>query len=286
MSEGATSREPTDERTAQAFSDSWNRVSGSTVYSHEQFLEWFTPLDPGAFEGRTVVELGFGNGSLLYHFAAFRPARLSGVELGDTLARTLENLQHVSPRVLDLHRGDLTRVHLGEFDLAYCIGVLHHLKDPAAGFQAVLRHTRPGGRFHCWVYAREGNALIRTTVDPLRRVTSRLPWWLTKHVVALPLVAPYFLWAKALRRLVRAAPRSRRVLASLPLLDYSLWIAERPFWFFHHVAFDQLVTPETRYFARSEVEAWLADPEVDPGTTYLVHRNGNSWKFGGQRRLR
>jgi SAM-dependent methyltransferase len=286
MSEGAASGESVDEQTARAFAASWNRTSGSTVYSREQFLEWFAPLDPGAFEGGTVVELGFGNGSLLYHFAAFRPARLSGVELGDTLARTLQNLQHVPRRVLDLHRGDLTRVHLGEFDLAYCIGVLHHLNEPSAGFQAVLRHTRPGGQFHCWVYAREGNAFIRITVDPLRRVTSRLPWWLTKYVVALPLVTPYFIWAKALRGLVRAVPRSRRVLSLLPLLDYSLWIAARPFSFFHHVAFDQLVTPETHYIARSTVEDWLADPEVEPGTVYLMHRNGNSWKFGGRRRLR
>src|SRR5512143_3945755 len=126
MSEGAASRESLDEQTARAFSDSWNRASGPTVYSREQFLEWFGPLDPCAFEGRTVVELGFGNGSLLYHFAAFPPARLSGVELGDTLAKTIQNLRDIPSGVLDLHRGDLTRVHLGEFDLAYCIGVLHH----------------------------------------------------------------------------------------------------------------------------------------------------------------
>jgi SAM-dependent methyltransferase len=271
-----------DSVTARAFSESWNRQD--TVYNWQQFLDWFEPLQPDELLGKSVIELGFGNGSLLYHVARCGPSRLCGVELGDTHARTRRNLSQVPEGVLDLHQGDLTRVELGRFDVAYCIGVLHHLEDPRAGFEAVLRHTRPGGRFHCWVYAREGNGLIVGVVDPLRRITSRLPWWFTKYLVALPLVVPYFVAAKALRSVVRAWPGARRWLGFLPLFDYSLWIAERPFWFFHHVAFDQLVTPRTAYLSRSEVEQWLQNPRVEPDSSYLVFRNRNSWKFGGRLR--
>jgi SAM-dependent methyltransferase len=238
------------------------------------------PLDPESFRGKEVLELGFGNGSLLYHMARFGPARLSGVELGDTLETARRNLGDVPGTRIELRRGDLTEIDLGRFDLVYCIGVLHHLKDPSAGFDSVLRHTRPGGRFHCWVYAEEGNALVRHLVDPLRRVSSRLPWWLTKYGLALPLVAPYFVYAKCVRRL---APRALRPL--LPLYDYSRWIAEREFAFFHHVAFDQLVAPTTAYIPRARVAAWLSDPRVEPGSSYVVFRNGNSWKFGGVKRL-
>jgi SAM-dependent methyltransferase len=273
-----------DAETARAFAASWNAVGRASVYTRDQFLDWFAPLRPDEIEGRSVLELVFGNGSMLYHVAACRPARLAGVELGDTLDEARRNLAHVPAGVLDLHRGDLTRVELGSFDVVYCIGVLHHLQDPEAGFRAVLRHTRPGGRFHCWVYAREGNGLVIRVVDPIRRAASRLPWWITKYAVALPLVAPYFLYARALRALARA-PRIDRVLSRIgPLHDYSLWIAERPFWFFHHVAFDQLVTPRTVYLDRATVEAWLSSPEVEPGSAYVIFRNGNSWKFGGRRR--
>jgi SAM-dependent methyltransferase len=237
------------------------------------------PLDVESFRGKEILELGFGNGSLLYHVARCGPARLSGVELGDTLETARENVGEVQGTRVELHRGDLTRVSLGEFDLVYCIGVLHHLQDPGAGFDAVLRHTRPGGRFHCWVYAREGNAIVRVLVDPIRRVSSRLPWWISKYGLALPLVVPYFVYAKCLRSL---APRALRPL--LPLYDYSLWIAEREFSFFHHVAFDQLVAPTTAYVPRARVDAWLSDPRVAPGSTYVVFRNGNSWKFGGVRK--
>jgi SAM-dependent methyltransferase len=215
--------------------------------------------------------------------AGFRPARLAGIELGDTQESTRRNLRELPGGVLDLHRGDLTEARLGEFDLAYCIGVLHHLQDPEAGFRAVLRHTRPGGRFHCWVYAREGNALIVTLVDPIRKIASRLPWWLTKYGLALPLVVPYFLYAKALARLAGGSGKSGGTLSRLPLFEYSLWIARRPFRFFHHVAFDQLVTPRTVYLRRSLVESWLRDASVDPSSAYIVFRNGNSWKFGGRK---
>lgn len=254
-----------DAQTAAAFANSWNRVGG--VYSREQFLDWIAPLTPADLTGRDVLELGFGNGSLLAHAAAARPRRLAGIELGDTIAHA----RKIVGPLAELHRGDLTTAALGQFDVVYCIGVLHHLADPRAGFESVLRHTKPGGRFHCWVYAHEGNAVIRWTVDPLRRIASRLPWWLTKYGLALPLVIPYFLYAKL------HLPFTKR----LPLGEYTLWIARERFRFFHHVAFDQLVTPRTTYLRRSTIETWLADPRVS--SSYIRQRNGNSWIFGGTR---
>jgi SAM-dependent methyltransferase len=275
---------PPDLRTATAFAQSWNRVGPGSVYTWEQFLDWFAPLTPPDLEGRTVLELGFGNGSLLFHVAACHPARLAGVDLGDTAEQARRNLAHLPEGAVELYHGDLTRVSLGEFDVVYCIGVLHHLRDPQDGFLSVLRHTGPGGRFHCWVYAREGNTAVVALVDPLRRIASRLPWWFTKYALATPLVLPYFLYAKALRALVRVWPGAPERLSGLPLLRYSLWIAERPYWFFRHVAFDQLVTPQTVYLRRDTIERWLKHASVDPGSEYVVFRNGNSWKFGGKRR--
>jgi SAM-dependent methyltransferase len=270
----------TDERTADAFASSWNTVGRGSVYTRDQFLEWFAPLEPRDIEGKRVLELGFGNGSILYHVADCRPSHLTGVELGDTFDTARRNLQHVPDDVLELIRGDLTTVDAGSFDLVYCIGVLHHLQRPEEGFAAVLRHVRPGGRFHCWVYAREGNAVVIALVDPIRKVAARLPWWLTKYGLALPLVIPYFFYAKGIQLAGRGA-LGRFLSRFLPLYHYSLWIAPRNFRFFHHVAFDQLVTPATLYITREEVERWLSDSRIDPASTYVIWRNQNSWKFGG-----
>lgn len=272
-----------DTRTAEAFASSWNTVREGSVYSRDQFLDWIAPIDPASVAGLSVLELGFGNGSLLAHMGTLAPRRLAGIELGDTLEATRRNLAHLDPALLDLRRGDLVTADLGLFDLVYCIGVLHHLADPEAGVRSLLRHTRPGGRFHAWVYAREGNGPVRLVVEPIRRLASRLPWWLTKYALALPLVVPFFLYSRLLRAALGGGLPERLVKA-LPLGAYALWIARRPFWFFHHVAFDQLVTPRTAYFDRGTVERWLASSEVEPGSAYLFFRNGNSWKFGGKRR--
>jgi SAM-dependent methyltransferase len=282
--ERQTALNSADAETAAAFSESWNRKSAS-VYTREQFLDWLAPVDPTELRGKEVLELGFGNGSLLYHMASFAPGRLAGVELGDTLDVAKQVLLEAAPpeTKVELHRADLTRVDLGPFDFVYCIGVLHHLAEPKAGFRSVLKHTRPGGRFHGWVYAYEGNAAVRYLVEPLRRITSRLPWWLTKYFVALPLVVPFFVYAKLLRLVLRD-PKETDRLPGLPLVSYSLWIAEREFGFFHHVAFDQLVTPRTVYLRRDEIQSWLADPDVEPESTYVIFRNGNSWKFGGRKK--
>ena len=98
--------------------------------------------------------------------------------------------------------------------------------------------------------------------------------------MANTLVFPYFLYAKFISRFLAPAWADR-----LPLGAYARWIARREFAFFRQVAFDQIVTPQTVYFRRSEIEDWLRDARVEAGSAYVVMRNGNSWKFGGRRAL-
>jgi SAM-dependent methyltransferase len=242
-----------------------------------------SPLAPETLQNASVLELGYGNGSLLVHVADCAPARLAGVELGDTEIVARRNLEGTGVEAA-LIKGDLCEVDAGRFDVVYCIGVLHHLKEPERGFASILRHTRDGGHFHAWVYGREGNGVIIALVEPLRRIASRLPWWFTKYAIAAPAVLPYYMWAKVSEWAAAAWPGLRGLLSRLPLYDYTRWIAAREFWFFHHVAFDQLVTPQTRYFSEAEVRGLLADPLIEPGSTYVIQRNGNSWKFGGRRK--
>lgn len=267
-----------DQATADAFATSWNNVWDASVYTREQFLDWIAPWDEAAVRGRSVLELGCGSGALLVHFAALGPSRLVGVDLGASVERARGLL---GPRA-EVVQADLTdaaalRARIGRFERVYSIGVLHHLREPERGVASLLAMTLPGGRFHGWVYAHEGNAVVRWLVEPVRAVASRLPWRVTKYGVALPLAVPFFLWSKSC-----AAVASTGARLPLPLWDYLLWIARRGFRFHHHVAFDQLVTPQTSYIRRERVERWLADPRIEPGSAYVVLRNGNGWKFGGR----
>jgi SAM-dependent methyltransferase len=269
-----------DQQTADAFASSWNHLPAGSVYTEEQVADWLAPIARDDIRGRRVLEMGCGNGSLLVHVARWAPAQLDGIDLGAAVESARRNLQASGADHWDIRQADLETLRSEGYDVVYSIGVLHHLKDPKSGFESVVRNTRPGGRFHCWVYAREGNGLVIGLVDPLRRVASRLPWWFTKYLLAMPLVTPYYLYAKALNALPRWD-----WLRSAPLHDYSLWIARREFAFFRHVAFDQLVTPQTAYIDRPTLERWLQEnAAVVPESTYITMRNGNSWKFGGRTR--
>src|SRR5690606_41974532 len=111
--------------------------------------------------------------------------------------------------------------------------------------------------------------------------------WTPKAPVAPAAVVPYFRYAKFVSLVTSGGPtRLRRPLATLPLFEYSLRLARRDFALFRHVAFDQLVTPQTCYIPEREIREWLrTHPAVDPGSTYVIFRNGNSWKFGGRARV-
>lgn len=269
-----------DQRTADAFATSWNNLPPGSVYTRDQYADWLAPLTEADIRDRDVLELGCGNGSLLLHTAACKPRHLVGVDLGSSVETARANLQGAGFTEAKVMQADLTRFESEGFDLVYCIGVLHHLQQPEVGFAAVTRNVRPGGRFHCWVYAREGNGLVVALVEPIRKIASRLPWWFTKYLIATPLAVPFYLYAKMLRLLVR---NRAGALTRAPLRDYCLWIAPREFHFFRHVAFDQLVTPQTAYIRREQIEQWLnALQGVEPDSTYIVLRNGNSWKFGGR----
>ncbi|MEA3398686.1 MAG: class I SAM-dependent methyltransferase [Patescibacteria group bacterium] len=268
-----------DNKTANAFSNSWNNLPRKSIYTRNQFEEWLAPVNGKDVKNKTVLELGCGNASLMYYMAEWSPDFLVGVDLGDSVKSANDIMRSTKYKKWEIIKKDLIFYQSEGYDFVYCIGVLHHLKKPIDGFSSVVRNTKSGGFFHCWVYAREGNSVIVYIVDPIRKISAKFPWWFTKYFVALPLVIPFFLYAKLLKKFQYC-----KLLNYFPLFEYSLWIANRNFHFFHHVAFDQLVTPQTCYMKKNTIRKWLTENlEIDQDSIYIIMRNGNSWKFGGKK---
>lgn len=266
-----------DQSTASAFATSWNNLPEGSIYTRSQFEDWMEPLTREDFQGKNVLELGCGNGSLMLHALDWNPSHITGIDLGESVLSAETNLSHSQNSQWTVTQGDLVSHRGSGADLVYCIGVLHHLKRPEQGFRSVIENTRIGGRFHCWVYAHEGNGVVRLLVEPLRKLCCRLPWWLTKYGFATPLSLPVFIAAKVAKRL------PSMLLSLLPLGDYLKWLGQREWSFARHVVFDQLVTPQTVYLNRQTLESWLDSEDITKDSKYLVFRNGNSWKFGGIR---
>jgi ubiquinone/menaquinone biosynthesis C-methylase UbiE len=268
-----------DKETADAFATSWNNLPDGSVYTVDQIEDWLSPITENDVQEKTVLELGCGNGSLLCHIAKWRPQSIEGVDLGESVLSCTKNMYETGFQSFKVTQADLVDFESDGFDVVYSIGVLHHLKEPFAGFRSVVKNTKSGGKFHCWVYAKEGNGVIIHLVDPIRKIASKLPWWLTKYMVATPLAIPFYLYAKAISK--------SKHFKKLPLYEYSRWISSREFGFFRHVAFDQLVTPQTTYISKETIETWLSgSDEIAENSTYVILRNGNSWKFGGIKKER
>lgn len=265
---------PTDQldderrRTAEAFGYSWTHYPKDNPYTEEQWRDWVVPLTREDFAGKTVLDAGCGLGGFAEYALEWGAARVVGVDLSAAIDAARERL---GDRV-DFVQGDIYALPFerGSFDLAYSIGVLHHLPDPERGFQAVAATVRPGGRMFAWVYGRENNGLIVGVVDPLRKhALSRLPRALLKWGVSLPLAAA--LWPA-----VRLAQSGR----AIPYAAYFRFLAERDFSFTHGVVFDHLVAPTSHYIRREDFEGWFARAGlVDVQITW---RNENSWRGVGR----
>ena len=269
-----------DFETAKAFSNSLSHCFSASPYSIQQVIEWLEPVKLTDLANCTLCELGCGNGGLLQYVAHYTDKKAFGVDLGRSIKVARGNFEKMNIRNVDFVRDDLRSfsfAHADRFDFVYSIGVLHHMKHPEEGFSAILRATRPGGRFHCWVYGHEGNLMVRRFVDPARRVVSHLPWWAVKYAMAFPLALPFYLTSQLIR--VPWIGKAREVI---PMYPYLKWISGYRFRFHHHVAFDQIVSRHTVYIKKETIEQWLRSKRVKD--TYIISRNGNSWKFGGVKR--
>lgn len=264
----AASLDPAQGRTAAAFGYSWTHYPKQNPYTEEQWRDWVVPLTEDDFTGRVVLDAGCGLAGFAEYARSWGAARVVGVDVSAAIDAAHER---VGDRV-ELVQADLHALPFkpGSFDIAYSIGVLHHLPDPEKGFRSIVEAVRPGGLVFAWVYGRENNGFIVHVIDPLRRnLFSRLPRGLLKWGIALPLAA--LLWP-----LVRAAGSN----VPVPYSAYFRFLAQSDFAFTHGVVFDQLVAPTTHYLRREEFEAWFERAGlVDVVITW---RNRNSWRGLGR----
>jgi SAM-dependent methyltransferase len=255
-------------RTADAFGYSWTHYPKKNPYTEEQWRDWVVPLSEADFAGRRVLDVGCGLGGFAEYARRWGAEHVVGVDLSAAIDAAHERLGDD----VDLVQGDIYAMPLveGSFDLAYSIGVLHHLPDPERGFQEMARTVRPGGLVFAWVYGREGNGLIVRVVDPLRRrALSRLPRGLLKWAVSFPLAA--VLWP-----FVAAARRG----ASFPYSAYFRFLGQNDFRFTHGVVFDHLVAPTSHYIRREEFAAWF--DRAGLVDVVITRRNENSWRGLGR----
>ncbi|MGH3109593.1 MAG: class I SAM-dependent methyltransferase [Gaiellaceae bacterium] len=161
------------------------------------------------------------------------------------------------------------------FDVIYSIGVLHHLPDPREGFLSLARYLRPGGTIAIWVYGYENYGLVRKVIEPLRRVSTKMPPSLLRGL-AWPLGVGFHGLAKGVYRPLEQTAVGRR----LPLNQYLSSVADFSFRQNYGIVYDQLVAPTAAYIRGPELESWFEEAGLED--VRVTSRHGNSWRGQGQ----
>lgn len=266
-------------RTARAFEARWRRFYPTPGYmtSWELLLDNIEPVTPDFFQGKEVLDAGCGAGRFSRLALEMGAKLVFGVDLFPTRLAAADLPHSAWHRI----QADIQRLPFSRpFDYVMSLGVLHHLEDPAAGFQALAGFLKPGGHISVWVYGKEDNDWILRWVDPLRRrLTSRLPGWALEA------------FCLQLGVLLYGASRTGAGRVGLSLLSGSAsmnrycrnFLRHLGFWETVGVIYDHLVPPRAHYIAREELQGWFCDSGLE--LLSLSSRNGNSWRAFGRRPL-
>lgn len=243
----------TTRRTLKSFGYEWSTFDRIQQEDEAFWRRYFADVPLDDLRGHDGLDAGCGKGRFAYFTAPYLRSvvALDGSDAVDAAARNLAGFDNVG-----VVRASLTAIPFkgGSFGFIWCLGVLHHLADPEAGFDALVSRLRPGGRLLVYVYSRATGQRARsiglTLATLVRKVTVHLPHPLLRFlsgpiagILYSVVVFPGWLGG----RLGVAA------LENLPLQTYrgrplrSLWLD----------TFDRLSAPLERRYVWSDIEPWF-----------------------------
>lgn len=239
-------------RTLRSFGYEWQTFDAIQP-EDEQFWHWYTQdVDLDALADVRALDAGCGKGRYTF-FTAGHVGDLVALDGSDAAAAAARNLAML-PNVAVV-RGDLRDPPLApaSFGLVTCLGVLHHLPDPAAGFRALAELVAEGGTLLIYVYSRPATRGVRAVglaaSRQLRRFTTRMPHRALR-VLSAPLSA--VLYGGVVAPGAFGDRRGIAPLAGLPLRTYrgkpvrSLWLD----------TFDRLSAPLEARYTWDDIAPW------------------------------
>ena len=247
------------------FGYEWGAYAEILPEYEEQFRRWTVHLEPHDWGGKSFLDVGCGMGRNSYWPMTYGARAGCAVDLDE---RSLESARRNLARfplveVICTSAYDLP--FADRFDIAFAIGVIHHLEDPQRALLQMARAVKPGGQVLIWVYGREGNRWLVALLGPLRRALfSRLPPPLV-HALSWPFTA--LLWC-ALRLGIRPGPYFRLI---------------RGFSFEHlrAIVFDHMIPRIALYYTRAEAETLLRRAGLENVEAVWVNRM--SWTVRGRK---
>jgi SAM-dependent methyltransferase len=219
------------------FGYQWNTYSKIVPAYEEQFKRWTTLISQEEWRGKSFLDVGCGMGRNSYWPIQYGAKRGVGIDIDKrSLAATQENLKmfpQFEARELSAYDID----YQGEFDIAFSIGVIHHLQDPQHALQNMTRAVKPGGKILIWVYGQENVSWVNTFFNPFRKgIFSKLPISLTHFLSLFPTA---LLWGF--------------LKLNFGKIEYFELLRNFSFWHLRLIVFDQMLPEIANYWSYNDV---------------------------------
>lgn len=241
--------------TGESFAYEWENIYKENDYEKNNFLHFLSPFKKEAdIAGKMTLDIGCGSGRFT-KWAALCGAKVAfGTDLGESvevaykLTKDLENVCIVQADIYDMPFEN-------EFDLAYSIGVLHHLPKPQEGFSRLPKTLKIGSQMLIWVYSRRNNKRALYFYEPLRDMLKKLPKPLLFKLCYIPGAVVHLLnLSTHFCNFIGAKELAKK----MPFAYY----ANFPFNMKLNDAFDVLATPKSNYYYSEQIEKWFSDANL------------------------
>lgn len=136
--------------------ESYHNSMFSGEYPHSRWVaecvEYLRTMFPDGFDGKTVIDYGFGRGNWSLAFKRLGASKVISVDAsGDAVSRFKKFIENQGIDGIEVIKGntDLNKLYL-QADMVFLYGILHHVASP----QALLRNC------HDWLKDREGEMVV------------------------------------------------------------------------------------------------------------------------------
>jgi SAM-dependent methyltransferase len=224
-----------DKGSTQRFGYQWSTYDKIIPDYEEQFLKWIYPLGKKDFAGKKVLDAGCGVGRNSFWPLIYGAKEVVAFDYNQhTVEVAKKNLARF--RNCKVSYDSIYSIpYKGYFDMAFSIGVIHHLEKPREAIKELVKSTKKGGSVLIWVYGYKGNEWIVRCINPIRAITSRIPPFLTR-MIAYGFSIPLFAYLKLFRQ-------------EKPYLKQ---ISNFRFWHVHCIVLDQLIPKIANYWTKEE----------------------------------
>lgn len=174
------------------FGYEWETYNEVLPIYEEQFRGWTPHFTPDDWKGKSFIDVGCGMGRNTYWPMSYGAAASLSIDIDD---RSLEaaKLTLAPFNNSEIRRSSAYNIgETGKFDIAFSIGVIHHLEQPELALAQMVKAVKPGGKVAIWVYGLENNRWIVAFLDPLRKAL--FSWLPISFVHFLSLFPTAVLW--------------------------------------------------------------------------------------------